>query len=336
VLVAASVVLGAAACSSDAGSTAAGSTAAADPTTCSPARPVTIGSQHRTVPWDGVDRDVFVTVPPTYDGTHKAPLLLDLHGFGFTGESHAEVTGFPAAAGARGYVVVEPTGDLLLLPPRYLDEPRSADFDHKNWWNFLGSQPIRAADPGDTITGDDVGADDIGFLTHLVTMLTADLCIDPARTYVTGFSNGGGMTTTMACDRPTMFAAAGPVGGVNINHGCVGGTPTPVPVLAIHALDDSFVPYQGGDLVGLPSDAISVPDRMAQWAARNGCDPSPTTRQENQWVIVTMWTGCQATTELWSIDDWDHGWPHAQTPDGEGHIDATKVLLDFFDAHAGA
>jgi poly(3-hydroxybutyrate) depolymerase len=106
-----------------------------------------------------------------------------------------------------------------------------------------------------------------------------------------------------------------------------------VPVLAIHALDDHFIPYAGGDLVGLPSDAISVPDRMAQWAQQNGCDDATTTRQENPWVVVTTWTGCDETTELWSVDDWDHGWPRASTPEGEGHMDATAVLLDFFDAH---
>jgi polyhydroxybutyrate depolymerase len=103
-------------------------------------------------------------------------------------------------------------------------------------------------------------------------------------------------------------------------------------VLAIHAVDDTLIPYDGGDLLGLPSDAVSVPSRMAAWARQNGCAATPSHRQENDWVTVTTWTDCTGgQTELWSIDDYKHGWPRASTPDAEGHMDATTVLLDFFD-----
>ena len=302
--------------------------------TCTPSRETPAGTESRAYPWEGVERDVLVTVPPAYDGTQAMPLLLDLHGFGMTGETEAATTGFPEVAGARGYVVIEPTGDLLVLPDQYLDEPRAEDFHLQTWWNFLGPHPVRF-DPEGEVTGDDMGADDIGFLTELLTAIEAELCIDTNRVFVTGFSNGAGMTTTMAaCELPTVFAAAGPLGGVNINYGCPDGAPVPVAVLAIHAFDDHFIPYEGGDLVGLPSDAVSVPERVAQWAAQNGCQPEPTTRNENEWVVVTTWQGCDAPTELWSIDDWDHGWPRASSPEDEGHIDATEVLLDFFDAQA--
>jgi poly(3-hydroxybutyrate) depolymerase len=137
-----------------------------------------------------------------------------------------------------------------------------------------------------------------------------------------------------ACQLPDVLAAAGPVAGVNINYGCPTPSSDPVPVLVVHALDDSFIPYDGGDLLGLPSDAISVPDRLAAWATQNGCDPEPSHRQHNQWVTVTTWSGCtgEARTELWSIDDYNHNWPRAQTPEADGHLDATTVLLDFFDA----
>lgn len=303
---------------------------------CTPTRGAQAGTRSTKFQWQGAQRDVQITVPSKYDGAHRSPLLLDLHGFGSNGPEQGQRTGFPTEAAARGYIVVEPTGDLMRIPEQFLDEPRAYQFHLHTWWNFLGSQQVRfAANSGKALaTGNDMGADDIGFLTELITRTKHDLCVDDQRVFVAGLSNGAGMTTTMAaCELPDVFAAAGPVAGVNINYGCREPTTVPVPVLAVHAVDDSFIPYQGGDLLGLPSDAISVPDRMAAWAKQNGCNPTPSHRQENQWVTVTTWTGCTggARTELWSIDDYNHNWPRAQTPEADGHIDATTVLLDFFD-----
>jgi polyhydroxybutyrate depolymerase len=314
----------------------------ATPTTttgCSPARSTAAGTSSTKFQWQGAERDVQLTIPPAYDGKEPSPLLLDLHGFGSDGPEQGQRTGFPTDAAARGYIVIEPTGELMMIPERFLDEPRADQFHLHTWWNFLGAQPARfAVNTGKgAVTGNDMGADDIGFLTQLIKSLKEDLCVDSDRVFVAGLSNGAGMSTTMAaCALPDVFAAAGPVAGVNINFGCPTPSSDPVPVLAVHALDDSFIPYGGGDLLGLPSDAISVPDRMAAWAKQNGCDPTPSHRQENQWVTVTTWTGCtdDSTTELWSIDDYDHNWPRAQTPEADGHMDASSVLLDFFDTQA--
>jgi polyhydroxybutyrate depolymerase len=293
-----------------------------------------VGTHATKFPWQGTERDVQVTIPSTYDTEHPSPLLLDLHGFGSNGPEEGELTAFPVEGAARGYIVVEPTGDLLVLPPELANAPRGNQFNRHTWWNFLGSQPVRfVASLGVHVTGDDLGADDIGFLTELIATMKRQLCVDSDRVFVAGLSNGAGMTTTLAaCEIPDVFAAAGPVAGVNINQGCPDGGTSPMPVLAVHATDDTFIPYSGGHLLGLPSDAVSVPDRMADWARQNGCVATPTYRHENAWVTVTVWTDCTGgRTELWSIDDYKHGWPRANNAEGEGHMDATKVLLDFFD-----
>ena len=89
------------------------------------------------------------------------------------------------------------------------------------------------------------------------------------------------------------FAAAAPVAGVTEVADCH--PDRPVPVVAFHGTDDGFLAYEGGfgpKVASLPSpdgrgtlgDAVgqadgpegstgpSVPEVMAGWAERNGCD----------------------------------------------------------------
>jgi poly(3-hydroxybutyrate) depolymerase len=52
-------------------------------------------------------------------------------------------------------------------------------------------------------------------------------------------------------------------------------------------------------------------------------------------LAVTRWSGCDDGTavELWTLAGWGHEWPRAGAPTQPGVIDATEVILDFFDAH---
>jgi polyhydroxybutyrate depolymerase len=74
---------------------------------------------------------------------------------------------------------------------------------------------------------------------------------------------------------------------------------------------------------------------MAAWAAFDGCDADPTVTESTPGLAVTRWSDCEDGTavELWTLAGWGHLWPRAGAPTQPGVIDATEVILDFFDAH---
>ena len=79
-------------------------------------------------------------------------------------------------------------------------------------WNIAGAftEPVTGSTttvPDATITT----VDDVVFVNALVDELEGRLCIDPTREYVTGKSNGAGMSTFLACQPDVRFAAVAPV-----------------------------------------------------------------------------------------------------------------------------
>src|SRR5690348_1232183 len=83
---------------------------------CSRRRVAEAGTTARTLQLDGLERPYLLTIPPRYDGRRAAPLVLNLHGFGGTGEAQNALTDMPTLAAERGYVVVSPDGGPLKVP----------------------------------------------------------------------------------------------------------------------------------------------------------------------------------------------------------------------------
>ena len=88
------------------------------------------------------------------------------------------------------------------------------------------------------------GANDVEALERSLDQLEAAGCVDPARVFVTGVSNGGGMTARLACDLSERLAGAASVaGGYRSLPPCR--PERPLPVLEIHGTADQVVPYGG-------------------------------------------------------------------------------------------
>jgi polyhydroxybutyrate depolymerase len=335
VLLALALALGGAACGDDGGSGDAAATTSARPPDCSPARPARSGlDQAGSMRFEGLERPYRISVPAGYDGRHAAPLLLNLHGFGGNGRVQDSSTGMPAAATRRGYVVVAPDGGPLKVPLGLVPEGQDAkQFDGMPFWNFFAPGRVDFGPGGQQLDVDSsiIGANDTAFLAALISRLERDLCIDGNRIYATGMSNGAGMTTTLGCEIGDRLAAIAPVSGVNLSGRCRGDAP--VPVLAIHGEADHTAEFQGNGLLGFQLGNPSVPQRMAAWAEHNGCRGDPEVAHPGTGLTVTRWRSCRADVVLETIAGWGHQWPRAATPDAAGVIDATRVVLDFFDAH---
>ncbi len=191
---------------------------------------------------------------------------------------------------------------------------------------------------------------DVTFIADLLDEMEQQLCIDTAKVFSTGMSNGGQMSSLLACRLGDRLTAVGPVAGVEFSDAtCTG---DPVPVMAFHGDADPIVTYAGG---GLNATTISdqqewkgdIPDglpvhggvdqAMADWAAHNGCDPEPVEERISGEVLRRSWEGCAAETVLYVVEGGGHTWPGRPAPGFEDQfgpttidIDTTALLFDFF------
>jgi polyhydroxybutyrate depolymerase len=304
---------------------------------CPPARAAQPGTTERTLQQGDLQRRYLVTIPKGYDGRKPAPMVLNLHGFSGNGVAQNASTDMPQQAGARRYVVVAPDGGPLKVPIGLVPGSENAgSFQGMPFWNLFGPGDVDFGPPRGSNLGVDsslIGADDVSFVAQLLDGLEQELCIDTRRVYAAGMSNGAGMATMLGCILGNRFAAVAAVSGVNLTGKCPGRGR--VSVLAVHGDADDTAVYNGNGLLGFQFGNPSVPERMEQWAKRDGCNDRPTTKKRGAGLTVTRWKGCAKgiDVQLWTIVGWGHEWPRAGSAKEPGVIDATKLALDFFDAH---
>ncbi|MEQ9318820.1 MAG: PHB depolymerase family esterase [Polyangiaceae bacterium] len=212
-------------------------------TTC-PRSPLPGGESQHTITHDGNERAYEVQVPASYDNTAAVPLVLDLHGYTSNKDDQQNISGWAELAELEGFVVVRPNG-------------------------FGG---LRSWNSGDYCCGQaqSQGLDDVGLMRAIVDEVTAALCIDPKRIFVTGLSNGGAMSHRLACEAADVFAAAAPVAyplGFDPFDKCQ--PSRPIAVMHSHGTNDFVVPYNGG------FSAPSTPESFAYWGAVDGCTGDP-------------------------------------------------------------
>jgi polyhydroxybutyrate depolymerase len=255
----------------------------------------------------GTTRSVKVHVPPTYDPAIATPVVLNFHGYTMNAQWQADMTRMDAKSDAAGFIAIHVDGT---------GSPRG----------------FNAGDCCGSAVTDDV--DDVGLVVAILDRLASDACLDTARVYSTGFSNGGFLSHRLACELADRIVAIAPVSGVMGMDTC---TPSrPVPVMQIHGTDDLIVPYDGGGLSGFRS----VDDTVADWAARNGCTGAPEqTYQQGDATCVTH-TGCTGGADVirCTIDGGGHQWPGGEGFPGGGHLStdliATDAMWDFFASHS--
>jgi polyhydroxybutyrate depolymerase len=199
-----------------------------------------------TIAIDGVRRSFSARLADV----KPAPLVIVLHGNTQTGGDMASRTSWPAVAKREHFNVLFPDG-------------------LSRAWADLRSNERRA---GRTPPE---GTDDVAFIAKLVEKYVGDGTADPRRVYVTGLSNGGAMTMTLACKRADLFAAAASVIMDFTDEFASACQPSrPVPMLMMNGTADPLIPYEGGR--GTSRYAVdgfwSAEKTIAFWRKVNGCE----------------------------------------------------------------
>lgn len=274
-LAAACVLVGSlSACGSDSGSEAGESSASLG---CSDG---TLDSSvtHVDLEHDGASRSYEIYVPSTYDGSTAVPVVLNFHGFTSSGIGQQENTQMDETAAREGFIVVYPNG---------LD----------NSWN-AGVCCGRSAE---------TNVDDVGFTRAVIEDLGARGCIDTARVYATGMSNGGFLSHRLACEAADVIAAAAPVAAVlGIDEAACNPT-RPIPIMQFNGTADPLVAYEGGGL----EDSPSAQESIDGWIARNGCGGEPDVSYQNGAATCETVGDCEGdvSVTLCSIEGAGHCWP---------------------------
>ncbi len=197
----------------------------------------------------GGERSARVVVPAGYRPDRTWPLVIALHGLGSSGDFLDLLLGLPQRSSSRGLVVVLPDGTV--------------NEEQSQFWN--------AWPPCCNFYGSDV--DDVAYLRGLIEEAKATLSIDPDRVFLVGHSNGGFMTTRMACEAADLVAGIVSISGSMSPNEDVPCTPArPVSLLAIHGTNDDVIAYEGGAINGhtyIGSDTL-----VERWRDFNGCTPS--------------------------------------------------------------
>ncbi len=276
------------------------------------------------VRFHGFRRTYRVHLPPGYDSARPLPMVIVIHGAFDTAGGMERFTGFSTLADREDFIVVYPNGIGIL-----------GFLQHWNAGHCCGKA---AAD----------GVDDVGFLTRVIEDACARLAVDRHRIYMTGFSNGGMMVHRFAAERGDLLAAVAPLaavaGGRQDNKTPEWGIPDPVcpmPLLAMHGLADTNVPFNGGtsEAHGGTRQYWSVERSLAVWTRRNGCVTAPVSRDEREGKVhITAWQDCASGKDvaLYSLEGWDHNWPgpyftaKLDARDPLRDFDAARIIWDFF------
>jgi len=263
-------------------------------------------------------RSYELLVPDDYDGTTPLPLVLGLHSLTVSYQFVSTGAGFADMFAEHDFIAVMPSGRT----------------DPTSFWLATPTEENY----------------DLTYLDDLLDQLETDLCIDTSRVFSTGLSNGGQMSSLLACQMSDRITAVAPIAGAEFPaERCQG---APVPVMAFHGDADEIVPYDGGGLDAatianqnlwqgnVPPDVPQhegVDSAMTNWAEHNGCAPEPTEERVSPEVIRRTWSGCEADTVLYIVEGGGHSWPGHPVPGFEaqfGHtttdIDATALMFDFF------
>jgi polyhydroxybutyrate depolymerase len=277
------------------------------PTTRPPiacARPHSAGQFSQSFTFRGVARTFQLYVPRTYRGTKDVPVVFDFHGFGSNAVQQMVYGNFKPEADRDDFLIVAPDGQV----------PADRHF------NLTAERGLQ---------------NDVQMVGALLDHIEATLCVDTHRVYATGMSDGGAMTSVLACTMSNRFAA---FGAVAVVVSCGGSRP--LAIAAFSGTADPVVPFNGGRVNCCGGAKLAgAPVAMASWAAHDHCTAAFHDVRLGTEVRRCTWSGCAdgSTVVFYIIDGGGHTWPGSIPIASLGktttQIDASATIWRFFQQH---
>ena len=255
----------------------------------------------------GIDRSFLIYIPELYDSRDMSvPLLLSLHGYTSSAIINLSYTGFQELADQNGFLLIYPQGSIL----------STTGATH---WNVGGWTE------GST-------TNDVEFIEGIIEWASTNYRVDVNRVYSAGMSNGGSMSYQLACYLGSKVAAIASVTGpmtFDTHRDCIPRASTPV--VHIHGLIDTVVPYLGNSVMMPISDVIEY------WVQTSNCDSqgieTPIIDQDGDGIggTYTRYGNCTSSTnvDVYLLDNLGHQWPVARSGLIRADIDAASIVWEF-------
>ncbi len=268
------------------------------------AQPHAAGQVAQSFTFQGVARTYLLYVPRAYTGAEKVPLVFDFHGFGSNAVQQMVYGNYKPESERDDFLIVAPDGQV----------PADRHF------NLTGEKGLQ---------------NDVQMVGALLDHIEATLCVDARRVYATGMSDGGAMTSVLACQMSNRFAAFGPVAVVV----ACGGTRA-IPITGFAGTADPVVPFNGGKIQCCGGGQIAgASEAMTAWAKFDKCATAFTDTLLSSEVTRRTWSGCApgGSVTFYIIAGGGHTWPGsipiASLGKTTNQIDASATLWRFFQAH---
>ena len=298
----------------------------------------------QNIEFNGKNRTYQIHLPTNYDCTDR-PLIIGFHGYYGNGKDFEENTSeMFSTIDDRGYIGIFPDGlqmsdsgwqadvtsfnDIDSHNSSGSDGPTCTEdaFDYGVYQNCPTNEGLDACNWGTSC------ADDEGFIRYLIEYTKNTWSIDSNRIFMTGFSQGGQTTQSLAWRLSDIIAAVSPQHGFSAN-GFTVSPPVPIGLFQVWGTTDRIV--DGNDT---PSNDGMIYDGASEtaliWADGLGCNLDPT-------VYATPYDGiegftceeyanCPSGKKVVSCS-WDGG--HRWGKSGNTNF-ALLAMLDFFELHS--
>lgn len=225
-----------------------------------------------------------------------APLVVAMHGCTQTAAAYDNEPGWTMLADRWKFV--------LVLPEQQTGNNSSRCF---NWF-----------ETGDTTRGQGEALS----IKQMVDKTRTDLGTDPARTFVTGLSAGGAMTSVMLATYPEVFAGGAVIAGI--------------PFRCATSLNGAFsclnpgvdkTPAAWGDAVRAASSFTGTRPPVQVWHGTSDNTVKPLNLTE----LVDQWTNVAGTDQMPEVQDTVGGYPHKIYRDGSGRAAVESYAITGMD-----
>ena len=262
-----------------------------------------------TFKFDGLDRSYVLHKPKNFD--KNSPLVFMLHGFGSSSMNIMSYSQMNLIADQNGFMVCYPQGSRL-------------ETGQSHWNANLDMSSVN----------------DIGFLSSLAKLIQKNYDVNPENTFVSGMSNGGFMSYTLACEKPDVFRAIASITGTMSGRDWQNCKPSfNIPIMQISGTEDKTVPWDGTMSTAYGwGGAPHIVKVVDFWAEKNGCNVDEKINfpdldsSDKSTVSLVKKKGSPKNNEVWfyTVDGGGHDWPGSW---GNRDVSATKEIWKFFNRH---